>query len=97
MRLCSVKRPHAYQKFDTRKIGPSYAAEIRNRFELLAIEENQEAEEIWEKVKEIVVETAEKHELYKKPIRSAKWISEEAIAKVEERRRWPEAGMKCGA
>ncbi|XP_029640466.1 craniofacial development protein 2-like [Octopus sinensis] len=87
MRLCSVKRPPAYQKFDTSKIGPSYAAEIRNRFELLAIEENQEAEEILEKVKEIVVETAEKHVLYKKPIRSAKWISEETIAIAEERRR----------
>ncbi|CAI9727959.1 Hypothetical predicted protein [Octopus vulgaris] len=87
IRLCSVKRPPAYQKFDTSKIGPSYAAEIRNRFELLAIEENQEAEEIWEKVKEIVVETTEKHVLYKKPARSAKWISEETIAIAEERRR----------
>ncbi|CAI9726508.1 Hypothetical predicted protein [Octopus vulgaris] len=87
MRLCSVKRPPAYQKFDTSKIGPSYAAEIRNRFELLTIEENQEAEEIWEQVKEIVVETAEKHVLYKKPIRSAKCISEETIAIAEERRR----------
>ncbi|CAI9721762.1 Hypothetical predicted protein [Octopus vulgaris] len=44
IRLCSVKQPPAYQKFDTSKIGPSYAAKIRNRFELLAIEENQEAE-----------------------------------------------------
>ncbi|XP_029634963.1 uncharacterized protein LOC115210500 [Octopus sinensis] len=87
MRLCSIKRPPACQKFDTNKIGPSYAVEIRNRFELLAIEENQEAEEIWENVKEIVVETAEKHVLYKKPTRSAKWISEETYVIAEERRR----------
>ncbi|CAI9716359.1 Hypothetical predicted protein [Octopus vulgaris] len=74
-------------KFDTNKIGPSYANVIRKRFELLAIEENQEAKEIWENVKVIVVETAEKHVLYKKPTRSAKWISEETIAIAEERRR----------
>ncbi|CAI9716197.1 Hypothetical predicted protein [Octopus vulgaris] len=83
IRFCNVKRPPACQKFVTNKIGLSYVAEIRSRFELLAIE----AEDIWENVKEIVVETAEKHVLYKKPTRSAKWISEETYAIAEERRR----------
>ena len=68
--------------------GQVYATKVTNRFEALRLIENESTpQELWQKTKDVLLETAEEL-LMAKPKQSSKsWISEATKQKAEEKRR----------
>jgi hypothetical protein len=63
--------------------------EIRNRFEVLERDETETEEDgnnLWEKMKGLILETAEKHIPKKKKVKTTPWLSKEAINIAVDRR-----------
>ena len=74
---------------DCKGITPEYRVEIRNRFEVLERDETETEEDgnnLWEKMKGLILETAEKHIPKKKKVKTTPWLSKEAINIAVERR-----------
>src|SRR6218665_1667642 len=68
---------------DCKGITPEYRVEIKNRFEILErdeMEEDEDANELWERTKRTILETAEKHIPKKKKGKTTPWLSKEAIS-----------------
>src|SRR6218665_3853970 len=68
-----------------------------NRFEILErdeVEENEDANELWEKTKRTILETAEKHIPKKKKGKTTPWLSKEAISIADERKDAKRVGDK---
>ncbi|MBN3288198.1 CFDP2 protein, partial [Polyodon spathula] len=93
LKFCNTKQTVAAKKFNTEKISPSYAVEVKNRFNLLTTEERH-PDELWEEVKACIIETALEHVPYKKPSKSAQWISDLTISIAEERRKAKATGNR---
>ena len=86
VKFCRVKRPPVVKKCDIDKIGSTYATEVTKCFETLALDELQETEVMWERIKEIVVQCAEQYIPYRSHTRRTMWIKKETVAIAEERR-----------
>src|SRR6218665_2021389 len=82
--------------YDCNGITPEYRVEIKNRFEILErdeMEKNEDANELWEKTKRTILETAEKH-IPKKKGKTTPWLSKEAISIADERKDAKRVGDK---
>src|SRR6218665_1199126 len=71
------KKGDGTNAYDCKGITPEYRVEIKNRFEILErdeVEENEDANELWEKTKRTILETAEKHIPKKKKGKTTPWL-----------------------
>jgi len=83
--------------YDCKGITPEYRVEIKNRFEILErdeMEEDEDANELWERTKRTILETAEKHIPKKKKGKTTPWLSKEAISIADERKDAKRVGDK---
>src|SRR6218665_3955345 len=83
--------------YDCKGITPECKVEIKNRFEILErdeMEKDEDANELWEKTKRTILETAEKHIPKKKKGKTTPWHSKEAISTADERKDAKRVGDK---
>src|SRR6218665_3436232 len=83
--------------YDCNGITPEYRVEIKNRFKILERDEmakDEDANELWEKTKRTILETAEKHIPKKKKGKTTQWLSKEAISLADERKDAKRVGDK---
>ena len=61
VKLRKIKRPKKPTRFDVTKINDQYSLQVKNRFQTLFEEEEDEStpEEMWQGIKDAVIETAE--------------------------------------
>jgi hypothetical protein len=77
-----MKKYERINTYDCKGITQEYRVEIKNRFEILerdGIEEEEDANQLWERMKGVIVEVAEKHIPKKKKGKTTPWLSKEAI------------------
>ena len=72
-------------RYDSNKITYEFTVEVMNRFKGLDLD-NSVPEELWTEVHNIAQEAVNKVILKKKKSRKAKWLSEEALQIIKERR-----------
>ena len=72
-------------RFKVEYINKDFSIEIKNSFEGL-VDCEKCPDELWEEVTGIVEEAANKHLIKRKPLKRAKWLSEETVSIVEKRR-----------
>ena len=72
-------------RYDSNKITYEFTVEVMNRFKGLNLD-NSVPEELWTEVHNIAQEAVNKVILKKKKSRKAKWLSEEALQIIKERR-----------
>jgi len=78
-------------------ITQEYRVEINNRFEILErdeMEEDEDANELWEKTKRTILETPENHTPKKKNGKTTPWLSKEATGIADERKDAKRVGDK---
>ena len=80
-------------RHDLDKISYDYTMEVTNRFKGLDLVDRV-PEEIWRELYNIVQEAVTQTILEKKKCRKAKWLSEEALQRAEERREEKGKGEK---
>ena len=80
-----LKRSMQTQIYDVEKIGLDYSVEIKNRFKALQTEERT-PEELWNDIRTILIETANKKVPKVKRKKVSKWLSEEALKIAKERK-----------
>ena len=73
------------QIYDVEKIGLDYSIEIKNRFNTLQTEDRT-PEELWNDIRTILIETANKKVPKVKRKKVSKWLSEEALKIAKERK-----------
>ena len=73
-------------RYDLNQIPYDYTVEVRNRFKGLDLIDRV-PEELWTEVRNIVQEAVIKTIPNKKKCKKAKWLSEEALQKAEERKK----------
>ena len=85
------KRKQEHQiRYDTENIPIEFLIRVSNRFMELEGIADQEPEEIWGNIKQVIEEEAKDSMLLKKARKRSKWISNEAI-KIAEKRRMAKA------
>ena len=72
-------------RYDSNKITYEFTVEVMNGFKGLNLD-NSVPEELWTEVHNIAQEAVNKVILKKKKSRKAKWLSEEALQIIKERR-----------
>jgi len=88
-KLKKLKKGERLITFDCKEITQEYRVEIRNRFEILERDEAETEEvenNLWEKTKKVILETAEKYIPKKKKDKTTPWLSKEAINIAMQRR-----------
>src|SRR6218665_3697389 len=97
-KLKKLKKPgDRMNVYDCKGITPEYRVEIKNRFEILErdeMEKDEDPNELWEKTKRTILETAEKHITKKKKGKTTPWLSKEAISIADERKDAKRVGDK---
>ena len=97
MKLKKLKKGERLITYDCKEISQEYRVEIRNRFEILE-RDDAETEEVennlWEKTKEAILETAEKYIPKKRKTKTTPWLSKEAINIAMSRREAKREGDK---
>src|ERR1700733_11359088 len=97
IKLKKLRKGERLTTYDCKGITPEYRTEIRNRFEVLEMDEiegEMDTENLWKKVKGTILEAAEMHMPKKKKRTTTPWLSREAISVAEERRAAKNAGDK---
>ena len=84
------------RKTDCKEITLEYRVEIMNRFEVLERDETETETEnnLWEKMKGAILETAEKYIPKKRKAKTTPWLSKEAITIAADRREAKREGDK---
>ena len=72
-------------RYDVENIGLEFAVEVKNRFNRLQLAD-REPEELWNDIRDIVKETADKRVPKVKRKKVTKWLSDEAVKIADERR-----------
>ena len=85
VKLKRIKRSMQTQIYDVEKIGLDYSVEIKNMFNALQIEDRT-PEELWNDIRTILIETANKKVPKVKRKKVSKWLSEEALQIAKERK-----------
>ena len=83
VKLKRIKRSMQTQIYDVEKIGLDYSVEIKNRFNALQTEDRT-PEELWNDIRTILIETADKKVPKVKRKKFSKWLSEEALKIAKE-------------
>ena len=75
--------------YDYQQISSEYRVQVKNRFAILSEmdEKEEEPNELWEEIRDIIKENARKYIPKKKRERKTKWLSEDTIAIAKDRRR----------
>ena len=85
MSRSSIKRAKQTPQYDVENIGLVFAVEVKNRFNGLQLA-GREPEELWNDIRDIVKETADKRVPRAKGKKVTKWLSDEAVKIADERR-----------
>ena len=85
IKLKRIKRAKQTPKYDVENIGLEFAVEVKNRFNGLQLA-GREPEELWNDIRDIVKETADKKVPKAKMKKVTKWLSDEAVKIADERR-----------
>ena len=86
IKLKRIKRAKQTLIYDVGNIGLKFAVEVKNRFNGLQLAD-REPEELWNDIRDIVKETADKMEpKAKKRKKVTKWLFDEAVKIADERR-----------
>ncbi|XP_063594806.1 uncharacterized protein LOC134771745 [Penaeus indicus] len=85
MKLKKASRPIAVKRYNINNITNKYTVNVSNRFQVLSQEEPPE--KLWEDMKTAINEAAKETISLVKATRRSKWLSEEAIQTVEDRRK----------
>ena len=85
IKLKRIKRAKQTPKYDVENIGLEFAVEVKNRFNGLRLA-GREPEELWNDIRDIVKETADKKVPKAKRKKVTKWLSDEAVKIADERR-----------
>ncbi|RWS06003.1 endonuclease-reverse transcriptase-like protein [Dinothrombium tinctorium] len=93
VKLCNIKKTAPPKKFDVSKIPPSYAVDVKNRFELLDTSEKQ-PDELWQHFQSIILETATKNIPHRKREKKCKWLTDGTINLADQRRTAKAAGKR---
>ena len=80
-------------RYDLNQIAYDYTVEVRNRFKGLDLIDRV-PDELWNKVRDIVLETGVKTILMEKKCKKAKWLSGEALQIAVKRREAKSKGEK---
>ena len=86
MKIKKKKKEPIPLKLNVDDIAPEYTIAVKNRFStLIQIAEEMEPEILASEIRDILKDEGKKH-LKKRPKKSKKWISEETLEKVQERK-----------
>ena len=85
IKLKRIKRAKQTLRYDVENIGLEFAVEVKNRFNGLQLAD-REPEELWNDIRDIVKETADKRVPKAKRKKVTKWLSDEAVKIADERR-----------
>ena len=86
IKLKQTKRNKTTQKYDLENIDTKYTVEVKNRFSILQVDGNN-SEDLWIDIRDAVIEMAEKWIPKIKNRKVTKWLTEETIKIMEERRK----------
>ena len=86
IKLKRIKRTKQPTKYDVENIGDEYTVEVKHRFSGLQLVD-REPDELWNDIKEIVKDTADKKVPKAKRKKVTKWLSDEAMKIADERRK----------
>ena len=85
IKLKRIKRAKQTLRYDVENIGLEFAVEVKNRFNGLQLAD-REPEELWNDIRDIVKETADKRVPKAKRKKVTKWLSDEGVKSADERR-----------
>ena len=88
MKLKRINKDPLPLRYDLENIGNEYITDIRNRFEMLIrVEEERTPDEIWEAMKNNIIEAANIHIPKKKKIKKQPWITKDTIELAQKKRK----------
>ena len=85
IKIKRTKRAKKTSRYDMENIGLEFAVEVKNMFNGLQLAD-REPEELWNDIRDIVKELADKRVPKAKRKKATKWLSDEAVKIADERR-----------
>ena len=86
IKLKRIKRTKLPPKYDVENISDEYTVEVKNMFSGLQLED-REPDELWNDIREIEKDTADKQLSNAKRKKVSRWLSDEAVEIADKRRK----------
>ena len=95
IKLKSVRNNNNAKRFDLSHINEQYKLKVSNSFDALMVNaEEMTPDELWDNLKDNILEAAKKHIPTKKKKKVSSWLSQEVCDLADERRELKEAGLR---